>query len=52
MNDRIKKDDSKRGEQEFRRTMRALARVPKAEVEEQERKERDAKVKQRKKASA
>jgi hypothetical protein len=53
MTDRIKseKGNTATAEREFHRTMRALVRVPKSEVEEQERKERE-KARKREKPGA
>lgn len=45
MNDRIDHQKDEDARAEFERVMRALVRVPKSEVDEQERKERETKEK-------
>ena len=52
MTTRIKHQSDDTAEKEFHRAMQAIVRVPKAEVEEQEQKKREAKVRKQKKDRA
>jgi hypothetical protein len=52
MNDRIDRQKDKDAQAQFDRAMRALVRVPKSEVDEEERKEREATEQRKQKARA